>query len=121
VNRILVRHGLVVQRKRKRPRDSYLRWERPGPIFQRLLVVGPGPQLAERGGDVVGVERVPQAEGVGEHADADREGRMVPTEGVVRGCHKPAQDAKADRVEQDDKPVMPASEVQSWGLRERRN
>jgi transposase InsO family protein len=28
VNRILVRHGLVLQRKRKRPRDSYARWQR---------------------------------------------------------------------------------------------
>jgi hypothetical protein len=32
VNRILVRHGLVVQRKRKRPRESYIRWQRPGPM-----------------------------------------------------------------------------------------
>jgi transposase InsO family protein len=32
VNRILVRHGLVVQRKRKRPRESYVRWQRPGPM-----------------------------------------------------------------------------------------
>ena len=32
VNRILVRHGLVVQRKRKRSRESYRRWERPGPM-----------------------------------------------------------------------------------------
>jgi transposase InsO family protein len=32
VNRILVRHGLVVQRKRKRPQESYIRWQRPGPM-----------------------------------------------------------------------------------------
>jgi transposase InsO family protein len=32
VNRILVRHGLVVQRKRKRPRESYVCWQRPGPM-----------------------------------------------------------------------------------------
>jgi transposase InsO family protein len=30
VNRILVRHGLVVQRKR--PRESYVCWQRPGPM-----------------------------------------------------------------------------------------
>jgi len=41
VNRILIRHGLVVQRKRKRPRDSYLRWERPGPMqLWQLDIVG---------------------------------------------------------------------------------
>jgi transposase len=31
INRILTRQGLVVSRPRKRPRDSYIRWERPGP------------------------------------------------------------------------------------------
>ena len=41
VNRILVRHGLVLQRKRKRPRESYQRWERPGPMqLWQLDVVG---------------------------------------------------------------------------------
>jgi len=41
VNRILIRHGLVVQRKRKRPRDSYVRWERPGPMqLWQLDIVG---------------------------------------------------------------------------------
>ncbi|HET9647825.1 MAG TPA: IS481 family transposase [Microlunatus sp.] len=41
VNRILVRHGLVLQRKRKRPRDSYRRWERPGPMqLWQLDIVG---------------------------------------------------------------------------------
>jgi len=32
INRILTRQGLVVSRPRKRPRDSYIRWERPGPM-----------------------------------------------------------------------------------------
>ncbi|WP_442914416.1 IS481 family transposase [Kribbella sp. NBC_00709] len=32
VNRILVRQGLLVERPRKRSRDSYRRWERPGPM-----------------------------------------------------------------------------------------
>ena len=41
VNRILVRHGLVLQRKRKRPRESYQRWERPGPMqLWQLDIVG---------------------------------------------------------------------------------
>src|SRR5215213_4427108 len=41
VNRILVRHGLVLQRKRKRSRDSYLRWQRPGPMqLWQLDIVG---------------------------------------------------------------------------------
>src|SRR5215203_1844340 len=41
VNRILVRHGLVVQRRRKRSRESYRRWERPGPMqLWQLDIVG---------------------------------------------------------------------------------
>ena len=32
INRILRRHGLVKERPRTRPRDSYLRFERPGPM-----------------------------------------------------------------------------------------
>ena len=41
VNRILVRHGLVLQRKRKRPRDSYIRWQRQGPMqLWQLDIVG---------------------------------------------------------------------------------
>jgi transposase len=41
VNRILVRYGLVRQRKRKRPRESYQRWQRPGPMqLWQLDIVG---------------------------------------------------------------------------------
>lgn len=41
VNRILVRQGLVVPRKRKRPRDSYVRWERPAAMqLWQLDIVG---------------------------------------------------------------------------------
>jgi transposase InsO family protein len=41
VNRILIRHGLVVQRKRKRPRASYPRWERPAPMqLWQIDIVG---------------------------------------------------------------------------------
>lgn len=32
INRILARQGLLVERPRKRSRDSYRRWERPGPM-----------------------------------------------------------------------------------------
>jgi transposase InsO family protein len=32
IDRILIRQGLLRQRPRKRPRDSYLRFERPGPM-----------------------------------------------------------------------------------------
>jgi transposase len=32
INRILTRQGLVAPRPRKRSRDSYVRWERPGPM-----------------------------------------------------------------------------------------
>ncbi|HEY5178259.1 MAG TPA: IS481 family transposase [Dermatophilaceae bacterium] len=48
INRILTRQGLVVPRPRKRPRDSYVRWERPGPmqlcgmdIVGRVMLVNP--------------------------------------------------------------------------------
>ena len=41
VNRILIRLGLVSPRKRKRPKDSYRRWERPGPMqLWQLDIVG---------------------------------------------------------------------------------
>src|SRR5690349_15936897 len=32
INRVLRRHGLVKPRPRKRPRDSFIRFERPGPM-----------------------------------------------------------------------------------------
>ena len=32
INRILLRHGLAQPRPRKRPRDSFIRFERPGPM-----------------------------------------------------------------------------------------
>jgi transposase len=32
INRILARQGLLVERPRKRSRESYRRWERPGPM-----------------------------------------------------------------------------------------
>jgi transposase len=48
VNRILVRHGLVVQRKRKRPRASYQRWERPAAMqLWQIDIVG-GVMLVDR-------------------------------------------------------------------------
>lgn len=41
INRILVRQGLIESRPRKRPRDSYRRWQRPGPMqLWQLDIVG---------------------------------------------------------------------------------
>ena len=41
INRILIGLGLVSPRKRKRPKDSYQRWERPGPMqLWQLDIVG---------------------------------------------------------------------------------
>lgn len=41
VNRILVRHGLVNRRKRKRPRDSYVGWQRPAAMqLWQIDIVG---------------------------------------------------------------------------------
>jgi transposase InsO family protein len=42
VNRILVRHGLLVPRARRRKRSDYVRWERPGPmqLWQMDIVSG---------------------------------------------------------------------------------
>ena len=41
INRILIGLGLVMPRKRKRPRDSYRRWSRPGPMqLWQLDIVG---------------------------------------------------------------------------------
>ena len=41
VNRILIRQGLVRQRRRKRPRESYQRWERPAPMqLWQIDIVG---------------------------------------------------------------------------------
>lgn len=41
INRILARHGLVIARPRKRSRDSYRRWERPGPMqLWQMDIVG---------------------------------------------------------------------------------
>ncbi|MEQ4208842.1 helix-turn-helix domain-containing protein [Actinopolymorpha sp. B9G3] len=41
INRILTRQGLVVPRRRKRPRESYRRWERHGPMqLWQIDIVG---------------------------------------------------------------------------------
>jgi transposase InsO family protein len=41
INRVLIRHGLVTPRKRRRPRDSYLRWERAAAmLLWQLDIVG---------------------------------------------------------------------------------
>jgi transposase InsO family protein len=41
INRIFARQGLVSPRPRKRPRDSYRRWQRPGPMqLWQIDIVG---------------------------------------------------------------------------------
>jgi transposase len=41
INRILARQGLMTPRPRKRPRDSYRRWQRPGPMqLWQIDIVG---------------------------------------------------------------------------------
>lgn len=41
INRILVRQGLIVPRKRERPKDSYRRWERPSAMqLWQIDIVG---------------------------------------------------------------------------------
>jgi hypothetical protein len=70
------------------------------------------------GGDVVGVEGVPQPEGVGEHADTDGEDRVVTAERVVLREHESEEDTQADDVQCDDerdhagqRPPVPAVEA----------
>ena len=53
INRILTRQGLVSPRPRKRPRDSYRRWERPGPMqLWQIDIVGRVMIADERTGDL---------------------------------------------------------------------
>ena len=41
INRILTRQGLIEPRRRRRPRESYRRWQRPGPMqLWQLDIVG---------------------------------------------------------------------------------
>jgi len=63
INRVLVRHGLVVERKRKRPRDSYVRWQRPAPmqlwqidIVGRVWLVDPRTGVVREAKIVTGVD-----------------------------------------------------------------
>ncbi len=53
INRIFARQGLVMPRPRKRPRDSYRRWQRPGPMqLWQIDIVG-GVMIAdERTGEL---------------------------------------------------------------------
>jgi transposase len=66
VNRILVRRGLVVQRKRKRPPESYVRWQRPAPMqLWQLDIVG-GVMLVDLATGVLGEAKV--ITGVDDHS-----------------------------------------------------
>ena len=48
INRILARQGLVSLRRRKRPRDSYRRWERPGPMQLWQIDIAGGVMIADK-------------------------------------------------------------------------
>jgi transposase-like protein len=47
VNRILVRHGLVIPRARRRKRSDYVRWQRPAAMQLWQLDVVYGPRLVD--------------------------------------------------------------------------
>jgi transposase InsO family protein len=47
VNRILVRHGLVIGRARGRKRSDYVRWQRPAPMALWQLDIVYGPRLVD--------------------------------------------------------------------------
>ena len=47
VNRILVRHGLVTGRPRRRPRSDYVRWQRPAAMQLWQLDIVYGPRLID--------------------------------------------------------------------------
>ena len=66
INRILVRQGLVVPRKRKRPRESYVRWERPAAMqLWQLDIVG-GVWLVDTGTGVLREAKI--VTGVDDHS-----------------------------------------------------
>jgi transposase InsO family protein len=53
VHRILVRHGLVVERSRRRKRSDYVRWQRPAAMALWQLDIVYGPRLVDtRTGEV---------------------------------------------------------------------
>jgi hypothetical protein len=64
INRILIKLGLVTPRKRKRPKDSYQRWEQPGAKHG----------LTNASHWAVEVKRKLAAEGRGEHWQRLRQG-----------------------------------------------
>ncbi len=47
INRVLTRRGLVRSRPRKRPRDSFVRWERPSPMQLWAIDIVTGVQLVD--------------------------------------------------------------------------
>jgi transposase InsO family protein len=66
INRILVRQGLVQPRPRKRPRDSYVRWQRPGPMqLWQIDIVG-GVMLVDAASGVLREAKV--VTGVDDHS-----------------------------------------------------
>ena len=47
IDRILIRQGLLRSRPRKRPRESFVRWERPGPMQLWGIDIVGGVQLVD--------------------------------------------------------------------------
>jgi hypothetical protein len=104
------------QQERQRENDGRVPEGEPEPDRQRLALRGAaarvpggivGKQLAGRvvhGGDVVGVEGVPQPEGVGQHAHPDVEDRVIAAEVVMLRRDQAEQDAESDHVQQHDEP-----------------
>ena len=102
----------------------------PEPDRERLRLARPasvdvvGEQLAggvvDRG-DVVGVEGVPQAEGVGQHADPDAVDAGGPPELVALGHDQEEQDAEPDDVQDQDEPEHAAQHAPVVAIDDFRN
>jgi hypothetical protein len=58
INRVLLRQGLALPRPRKRPRESFVRWERPAPLQLSRSPVRVNMHCAHAAG-VASIERPP--------------------------------------------------------------
>jgi hypothetical protein len=99
VYRVLVRHGLVEPGPRKRPRDSYLRWERDEPMALWQLDIVGGAFLADGTTPAV-VAAVRQLAPV-RHPAQERPARPDPgsLQGQSKWSGKTLADHRADRKE----------------------
>jgi hypothetical protein len=79
IDRILIRQGLLAVRPRKRPRESYQRFERPGPMqLWGIDIVG-------------GVQLVDFITGVVREAKLGRASHVAGDLSRVRGCVGPVR------------------------------